>query len=590
MLSVLTAFAALAYVKPSPQRMKARYYYLEGARMQAEGKMPEAYEYYKKAYATDSTYAEAASSYGMNRLMVQTDSLQTLPMMRNSLEMMRSYVDAYPADAYEANSYAFVATRLDTVAEAIRVYERLDSLRPTDNMILLHLADAYMAARQTDKAISALDRFEVREGKSPQLSLKKMSFMLANGDTVAAVSEVNDLIASNPRDPSFRVLKGNLYEVIGDKDSTLASYTMAERLAPESGAAKMSLANFYKAQGDSAAYDSKIYDALLSEDFELEDKLAVLSEYLQTLLDNKGDTQRGDHLFSVLREQYPHEPNVLDLAARYSGAKGDFRQAEEQMGYAIDQDQTNVNYWTQLMRFQLADERPQEAMQTFHKAEKHVTSTDPMLLMYASAASMAKDFAEAEKTYAELIHLINPALPLTDSITDEKARTMLTYEGLDRMNELYTMLGDMYYNANELEKTFRAYDNALFFMPTSPMTLNNYAYFLVENDGDVEKAESMSRQAIEQEPENSTYLDTYAWVLFKKKDYKEALDYQLKAIEAAKAEGNEENSEFYSHLGDIQFMNHQPEEAVESWRHALKLDPDNALLKKKVANKTFFFK
>ena len=65
LLAALTVFATFA-ATDSSQRKKARYYYLEGARMQAEGKMPEAYEYYKKAYMADSSYDEAASAYGVN--------------------------------------------------------------------------------------------------------------------------------------------------------------------------------------------------------------------------------------------------------------------------------------------------------------------------------------------------------------------------------------------------------------------------------------------------------------------------------------------------------------------------------------------
>lgn len=582
-------FVAFASDVAPDYRQKARYYYMEGARKQAEGDLPAAYEYYKKSYFIDTTYAEGAAAYGMNRLIVQTDSLQGKSELMRSLSMMKPYVDAYPGDLYESRTYAFVATRLDTISEAIRVFERLDSLKPSNTVNLLQLADAYMADHQEDKALETLDRFELSEGKSPQLSLKKMSFMLAKGDTVAAKKEAEDLIASNPKEPVYYILKGNLYEVIGDNDSTLSAYLAAERLNPDNGGTKLALANYYKETGDSVAYDNKVYEALLSEDFILEDKLSLLGEYLQKLLDDKSDTSRGDHLFSVIMEQYPHEPKVLDLAARYSGAKGDFKDAEEQIGYAIDLDPSNIDYWGQLVRYYLADTKPQEAMAAYEKAVTHAEPSETLTLMYASAATMAENFEKAEKAYADLIHEIIPDLPLTDSIKDPKAREILTYEGLAKMSSLYNMLGDMYYQSGSQEKAYKAYDNSLYFLSTNPMTLNNYAYFLSENGGDLDKAEEMSRKSIEQEPDNDTYLDTYAWVLFKRKEYKEALEYQRKAMEAAEKNGTIENSEFYSHLGDILFMNHQPEEAVENWKKALKLEPDNELLKKKVAHKTFFF-
>lgn len=586
---MMAAVAAVTASGGDQQRKKARYYYLEGALRQAKGEQAEAYEYYKKAYLTDTTYHEAANAYGMTRLMVRTDTLQSKTELMRSMALMRQFVDAYPADKNESGSYAYVASRLDSAEEAVRVFRRLDSIYPASGSIMLQLADAYMGMHDGHSAVKTLERYENAQGKSMQISLKKMSCLLSEGDTAAAVDEATSLIDYNPRDPNFRILKGNLFEVIGENDSTLAYYKQAEDLNPTNGAAKIALANFYRNTGDSVAFDNKMYEALLSEDFILEEKISFLQDYLQSLLNDKSDTGRGDHLFSVLMDQYPHEPEVLDLAARYSGAKGNYKDAEEQIEYAIDLDPQNVEYWGQLMRYQLADERAADAMTTYDRASKLIEIPDGIKLMYASAASQQKDFDVAEKAYAELIHVADPSLPLTDSVTDTKFRSTLSFEGLTRLSSLYTMLGDMYYTAENLEKTFRAYDNALFFYATNPLTLNNYAYFLSENDGDLDRALDMSRKALDQDPENGTYLDTYAWVLFKKKDYKEALEYQRKAMEAVEAEGDEPAAEYYHHLGDILFMNHQPREALENWEKALKLEPDNKLLKKKVQHKTFFY-
>ena len=53
--------------------------------------------------------------------------------------------------------------------------------------------------------------------------------------------------------------------------------------------------------------------------------------------------------------------------------------------------------------------------------------------------------------------------------------------------------------------------------------LNNYAYFLSEENKDLDKAHKMAKKVFEKFPQMPTYVDTYAWVLFIKKDYKEAL-------------------------------------------------------------------
>lgn len=591
LIALVASLVTLVSYASSPglaERSKARYYFLEGARLKAMNRLPEAYEYFKKAYLTDSTYVDAASEYGLTRLLLPVDSMRTKPQVAKSLAMIRSYVDTYPADVYGVRYYAYFSQQLDTVAEAIRVYERLDSLSPTATYELLSLADLYADAGRPDDALSTLVRFETAEGKSPQLSMKKMGIMLVKKDTVAALREADELIATNPREPYFHILKGNLYEVIGDNDSVLASYKRAEAVNPDNGPAKLSLATYYKNMGDSVSYDRKVYEALLSEDFEIDDKLSLLGEYLQTLLDDQSDTSRGDHLFDVLMEQYPHDPSVLDLAARYSGAKSDYEDAIAQIGYAIDLDPSNPVYWQQLMSYQIAADKGDEAMATFDRASEHIAVTDQLRLMYGSAASMAKRYDEAERIFGDLIHYYSEELPLNETITDDTPLKSMNYETLMRLSSIYSVLGDTYYNAGRLDDAYGAYDNSLLFNPENPLTLNNYAYFLSENNGDLEKAENMARKAIELAPDNETYLDTMAWVLFKKKDYKEALEFQEKAINIAEEKGDVA-AEFYNHLGDIMFMNHEPEKALQNWKKALELEPDNALLKKKVTHKTFFF-
>ena len=96
----------------------------------------------------------------------------------------------------------------------------------------------------------------------------------------------------------------------------------------------------------------------------------------------------------------------------------------------------------------------------------------------------------------------------------------------------------------------------------------------------------MSAKTVAANPDNSTYLDTYAWIYFKKKDYAKALLYIRQAIDNS----DKPNSDVLDHYGDILFMNGEHEQAVEQWEKAYKLDKDNDLLRRKVEHKTIFFK
>ena len=85
-------------------------------------------------------------------------------------------------------------------------------------------------------------------------------------------------------------------------------------------------------------------------------------------------------------------------------------------------------------------------------------------------------------------------------------------------------------------EAYAAYDSSLVYNPNNIGTLNNYAYYLSVERTNLDKAEEMSYKTVKAEPENATYLDTYAWILFEKKRYTEARIYIEQAMKKAKAD------------------------------------------------------
>lgn len=550
---VLTAVLSVNSFANDELKKKARYYFLQGSIEVSNNNMPQAYEYFKKAHEIDSTYLDASFTYGGQRLFVQTDTMQSERELKRSLSLLQDYVDYNPSDLYAAQMYGYLTSALDTLEETVRVYEKTYSLLPSETHLLPQLADTYMRLGKNKEAIGVLEKYENIEGKSKDVSLKKITFMLASKDTLSAIDEAQMLIRSNPRDPMSRILKGNLYEVIGNMDSVLSAYKEAEKLAPTNGAVKMSLAQYYRSVGDSVMLDNMIYEALLSEELELEDKLGILGDYLQKLLDESGDRQRGDHLFSVLQEQYPHEPDVLDMAARYAGAKGDFEGASESIGYAIDMDPTNEKYWLMLMSYHMTLNQYPKVVEDYQRAEGYISPSLNMKNIYAAAVSMLEDTALAEKLLTALLQETDSRLQLkVENKTElDQVRSGLDYDGLVWVSNLYCMLGDMFYKTGEADKGFEEYENSIYFFPDNALTLNNFAYFLSESDRDLEKAKKMSRRSLDLVENNATYLDTYAWILYKMGEYQEAMDYMKLAMELAE-EAGDENEEYKIHYEAIE--------------------------------------
>ncbi|MCQ2155621.1 MAG: hypothetical protein MJY57_00260 [Bacteroidales bacterium] len=79
------------------------------------------------------------------------------------------------------------------------------------------------------------------------------------------------------------------------------------------------------------------------------------------------------------------------------------------------------------------------------------------------------------------------------------------------------VLGDISHSKGKRKDAYRYYEQALSLDSRCAVVLNNYAYFLcteTKRRKVLNKALGMSAIAIEVEPSNATYLDTYGWILY----------------------------------------------------------------------------
>ena len=140
-------------------------------------------------------------------------------------------------------------------------------------------------------------------------------------------------------------------------------------------------------------------------------------------------------------------------------------------------------------------------------------------------------------------------------------------------SDFYSILGDLYHSREMKAEAYAAYDSSLVYNPNNINTLNNYAYYLSVERTNLDKAEEMSFITVKAEPENSTYLDTYAWILFEKGRYTEARIY----IEQAMKNGGDSSQVIVEHCGDIYYKLGEKDKALELWKKALNIEasPDD---------------
>lgn len=603
MLMLLGAGAAIASRNASTRqaearRSAARHYYLTAAQYSANGLNAEAGELYKKAYQLDSTYAEAALQYGVRRWGMPTDTLSTPREKAESKRIAKKFLAAYPGDFFPNIFLSNIMENNGEYDESVAVLEGIQRQDPGNTDVLMHLSQLYLDTREFDKALDAINAYERIEGEGIELLIRKAGMLLAMGDTAAALRETDRMIAKYPANTQYPLFKGQLFSYINQPDSALKTLKYVESLEKPGfgGPVKLQLANYYRMQGDSVAYDNKMYEALLTEDIDFESKNEIMAYYLQGLFSEVSDRSRADKLFDALREQYPHEPDLLALSARYNAAKMDFAKALDDVGYALDMDHTNPDYWEQAMVYSFMLDDGEKVDSLYNRARAILPKVPIRLYNLAGTnATAMEDYDRALSIYEIALAENFPGQDMEKPADMQMLGKFLTYDNITDLISLYTEIGDAYYKKDDRIHAFINYDNALSLDPDNALTLNNYAYFLVEantpaTDEELQKADDMSLRAITQSPDNPVYLDTRAWVLFRKKDFTQAREIEERAISllAEDAEPSE-RGEYLHHLGDILFMLELPDEAVQKWQEALKCTPDDALLKKKVTHRTFYY-
>lgn len=545
-------------------KRKAEYIFVEAQNQKNKGNIDACFDLLNYAYGIDSTNTTIAYYLGYNLLTMRNATKETTA---RALDLMKRHFDKAPQDFYETSFYSEANMQVGNPQEALRASKKLAEIYPNKLEVKNQLAASYLRVSDFKSAIAVYDSIEAVTDKSLPVSIKKVGAFLALKDTASATAEMHSLLATAPRSAVFNIAMGNLFSQIDMPDSAFVYLDNAQHYEPDNGYTYLAKAQYYNTLGDSVNFDKQIYKALINENLDLDSKLNVLTDYIRQLFSKNDSTQRIDTLFKALVEQHPHEASIHELYSEYMVARKNYKGAAEQLGYTLDIDPTNAESWRKLMLVNMMAENFPAAIKAADKAlEYNPDSLD--LLQYIAPAYLQM------KEYDKSIEVFNKALALVDS-SDVELRS-----------NLIGGIGDVYFARGDTAKAFSTYEESLKLNPGNAGILNNYAYFLAECDTLLDKAEHMAAIAVKASPDNSTFIDTYAWVYFKKHDYKMALLYIKSAID----KDTDHSADIIQHYGDILFMSGKPDEALEQWKKALEQSPADELLQRKVKNKTFFYK
>lgn len=611
LLIAIIAGAALSYAAgtTSADKRKAEYIFLEAAEASVEGRFDDYMMLLRRAAQLDPSdpYIQGALAE-----VAILDRTSDSAILENAYSALEKRWLAAPGNEINASQFAKVARSMGRFDDLIRVWECLDSLQPSRTDPASNLAMALVARSHAMQDTAALNRAigiysRLQKGLPGNVNLtnQKIGALALKNDTAAVLAELEKLTSEAPADVEAAIYAGAIYHELDKPDEALRSFDRACRIDSTQGAIYMARASFFKERGDSAAYDREVFRALESADLDFDSKFELLSDYVVNLYTDTTLRARIGHMFDVMQEVNPGEGMLHALYGDYLSAIEDNSGAIEQYNYSIALQPENDKVWKSLIvcygkenNIAKIEETSLGALERFPK--------DASFGYFATGAIYQRGDTVG------VIGLIN-SLDFSETNNNLKSLLLCTK-------------ADMYYALGMPDSAFTSYREAIDLNPDNYMALNNAAYYMAEQGTDLSTADLYSSIAVMAEPQNTTFLDTRAWVFFKKKEYdkarelmdsifsimavsdtvgvepvptetisgeeapEEVLDGEVEVVAevvAAELLDQEASADIFDHAGDIYFMCGEPDRALELWKKALEKEPDNEKIKLKVKKRAY---
>ena len=543
--------ASLNQLSPEQQR-KFDYFYYEAANLKNAGKYDAAYDLFSYCLSLDT--ASSPVLYELAMFQLQRNRPE------KAVEMLKSAV-AHSDDNFTYRmTLAGLYRNLGMYGEASDSYEELVKRYPDKSELNYYLADALTQEGEIGAAIDAYNVLESTMGMNETLSLQKFKSYRTLKQYIKAFEEIEKLANKYPMNARYRLLMGDLHLENEETEKALACYQQAHEIDPDDPRYIVSMANYYDQTGDKEAAEQEIRDALVNEKLDVETKVGILSRYVQRLQQTQQGIENANSLFQTLLDQHPEDTELKLMYGSLLMAQQKEEEAKFQFQLVTEMEPSNEGAWQQLLNISLKGEDIPEVIRICTRCKELFPEAPEYYFYLGIGYYMQEKYQESLDTYYAGLKIIPEG------------------NGVVKSN-FYGQIGDLYYQMEKMDEAYKAYDEALKYNENNAPVLNNYSYFLTLDKKDLKKAERMAAQCIKLEPDNATYLDTYAWVFFVQGNYTLAKIY----IENALSKDKTNSAELVDHYGDILYMSGEKDKALEQWKKAKEMGKDTDVLKQKIA-------
>lgn len=540
---------------PEKQRVAFGRKYIEASKEKILGNYDKAEDLYKKAISINprsaAAHYELGQVYGLQK---KTELAFKEFQQANKLE---------PQNYWYKISYATFLQSEGRIQESIEVFKELVEENPSQVELKYELSKLLFNEGKYKESISYLDQIEQEMGLSQEISYLKQRIYLSENDVDAASNEIRRLINSFPEDLRHYKVLADIYHNNGKKKKALEVYQEMARIDSSNYIVQFSLAQYYRSEKDRPNYVKAIQKAFAHPEMNIDEKVKYFLNFYQMDSKNKSMIAEGMLLCEKIVEAHPDNAKAHALYADFLYFNNERQKAIASYKKTIAIDSSRFPVWNQMLII-MSEVNDQKGLLNYSKRATALFPNQPTLfLIYGLALSRNKEYHESIKAlnYGKDLVIDNQSLK----------------------SQIYSSIGDAYHELEDHQASDANYKKALELDPNNIYVLNNYSYYLSLRKENLEEAKKMSLKSNELAPNQSSFQDTYAWILYQLGEFDLANEWIDKALSNDASSGV-----LLDHKGDILFKMGKKEEAVKFWQRAKISGLDSETLDKKIEEKKLY--
>lgn len=443
--------------------------------------------------------------------------------------------------------------------QAINSLNKILQHHPNHIDILYRLSENYTEIGELEKSNEMLDKILDLRGSAFEIHLSKFQNYNALNQNENALAELQKLRELNPGNLSTLHTISQFYLELGREEEAKEVLMEARDRNPNDTNTLILLAELYiknnqwKELGDT--FVMMVQNPMINPPQKME-----LVRFLMVKYQNEPEKEileeQTRKVIEALSEEEPDYAPAQLVAADYYLQNDEMESALVNLERATEINPNQAEAWAQRVQVLFSLGRYEEVLELSEQADEH--APDNAFVQFFTGASY---MFEGQHKQAEI---------WLENATMAPSRRNFR-------SAIYGTLGDVKQELEKWQEAVDAYDRALRLDPKNTTAMNNYAYYLSVREENLEKALEMATEAVESNPENSSFLDTLGWVYFKMENYEQARNYIQQSIDTGEA-----SAEVFEHMGDVHAALGDMQKARDWWKKALDEDSGRTHLNEKL--------